>query len=272
MDPKYIREAHKLLKTSIINVEGGDDVVLDDDDEDANDGMANQGGGNDNDNDDGDGNLMERDSASGRNSGNVNEDGETHLEHLQQLIDSNGTGEGVRQSMDADESAYDDQNIGQGDETLHRKQTVVTREKFEEIWMMIGRHLTAQKDKGQNGVRWGDIVDWYLLQREEEITTLDAINAEENIVNKVSRIDSRCKRKAPSCDFHRVLSGRISNRLFESAIKKSENLSSFQEPQRTFPTKKKYWRSTQILICAEASSAANHRINYFRCLRSPADE
>ena len=51
---------------------------------------------------------------------------------------------------------------------------------------MIGRHLTAQKDKGQNGVRWGDIVDWYLLQREEEITTLDAINAEENIVNKVS--------------------------------------------------------------------------------------
>lgn len=57
----------------------------------------------------------------------------------------------------------------------------------QEIASMIGRYLYQCEDRGQTGgMRWDDIVTWYLEQREAELQTEEQYEAELNIANLVT--------------------------------------------------------------------------------------
>ena len=56
----------------------------------------------------------------------------------------------------------------------------------QEIASMIGRHLRQCEERGSaEGVRWDEVVTWYLEQRVDDLETEDDFDTEKDIANKV---------------------------------------------------------------------------------------
>mmetsp|Transcript_34770 Transcript_34770/g.44830 ORF Transcript_34770/g.44830 Transcript_34770/m.44830 type:complete len:955 (+) Transcript_34770:67-2931(+) len=117
---------------------------------------------------------------------------------------NNGGGDGGGGGDDDDDEnlTFRDHAAGTGDETAppaeQNEGTVpppvptpaprltIPNEKFMEIRGLLCHHLSQQDEKiGDEGILWADLQQWYLEQREEDLSTEEELNKEIEIVNKV---------------------------------------------------------------------------------------
>lgn len=173
--PVYVREAFRLLKTSIIQVETNDVDAEDDDDNDDNDpNGAGQGVGGD----DGD-EEMEDDP----------ESQETEPE-TQQLVHPGEYGDAAASAPpvvdDADEQA----------KKKRKKKTKISFEEYELMANAIASHLRSLErddddDDDENKTRylkWSEVVNWHLEQQEQDIgASVEKLEEARKKVNLVIR-------------------------------------------------------------------------------------
>ena len=172
IQPAYVREAYRLLKTSIIQVETSD-VEVDDDDDDDND---------DCDNDD---NKMGAESAGApiSNDKDAESDDEDEPNEETQPLETQGVpypGEysNERPSRDdasepAGESRTEQAPAPKKKKT--KKKTKISYEEYESITNAIAGHLRALEGSDDSEatpvpyLTWGQILEWYLEQCEQDI-------------------------------------------------------------------------------------------------------
>ena len=166
---RYVHEAHRLLKTSIIHVEA-DDVVLDGDDDDDDDNDLGGGGRA----------AGEPDLGSAGGGEGGGEDGGEGGGDFPRGAGEGRVGEGEGEGMD--------EGGGSGAAPApKRARLTIPNEQFKEIARMVGRHLNELDEKGEakNGVALEEVVTWYLEQREEEIDSEEKFEVEKEIVHRV---------------------------------------------------------------------------------------
>jgi DNA replication licensing factor MCM6 len=189
IQPSYVREAFRLLKTSIIQVETSDvDVEEEDDDEPGAGGIA-TGGPNDDDDDDNDNDdRMDQETPE--------DEPETQAvyhpgEYGNEAGPANGNAPQQQQHQtDSNDSAEQQPEQGQEQQSKKRpkkKKTKISFEEYEAISSAIAVHLRSleaaddqeddevdnEKDKGTVNkeatyLKWSEIVEWYLEQIEKE--------------------------------------------------------------------------------------------------------
>lgn len=136
--PDYVREAFRLLRTSIIQVETSDVDMQDDDDEDQQDGDEDQGMDDDDD----------------------NEETQDKLETQAVFPGEYGGEPGAPPPPDADA------------EKPRKKKTKISYEEYESIANAVATHLRSLETddpETTKHLRWGEIVNWYLEQVEQKI-------------------------------------------------------------------------------------------------------
>ena len=155
VQPQYVREAFRLLKTSIIQVETSD-VDMEDDDED-----DDQAGGED-------AALSEENDDTMANEQMTYHPGEYHAEQA-----------ATAQQDDPmqDENANDEENASRKPK---KKKTKISYEEYEAIATAIATHLRSlesdeddledeNKQNNKGVMKWSEIIEWYLEQMEQEI-------------------------------------------------------------------------------------------------------
>lgn len=159
IQPDYVREAFRLLKTSIIQVETSDVDVEDDDD----------GGGGDGDDQDG-GNAMAVDGGE-EEFPSQDDDPETQpaMSHPGEYTDSKDTGEEASKPK--------------------TKKTKISYEEYEAIATMVATHLRSLEDaETDTHLTWGQVVEWYLSQVERSLgDSLDVLQDTKQKINLVIR-------------------------------------------------------------------------------------
>jgi len=162
--PAYVREAFRLLKTSIIQVETTD-VDVDDDDEENDDDDNNSNG---NDGDDGNRQVPA---------------GDEEMEDTENQDDLDDTGPDTQQLVhpgeyggDADRPPAKRAQESKEEEALTKKQKKKTKISFEEYESManaIATHLRSLEDEDDESktryLKWSEVVEWYLEQVETDI-------------------------------------------------------------------------------------------------------
>jgi DNA replication licensing factor MCM6 len=193
IQPSYVREAFRLLKTSIIQVETTD-VEVDDDDDDA---------------------AAANDEAAPMDADDEEEDTEESQEETQgetQNLETQGQAFVHPGEYGSGEPAPETQTEGFGSSGLpadesepappppkkdaKKKKTKISYEEYETIKNAIAGHMRAlESDKGDGGdeiamnyLRWEEIVEWYLEQCEQEIgDSLERLDEMRKKVNLVIR-------------------------------------------------------------------------------------
>ena len=199
---KYVREAFRLLKTSVIQVESSeldieDEDGGDDDDHDGNNGGAGRGfHGNDDDGDD-DGGDDGKPSAQRHHPGEYQAQQEC-LEQEQQYPEPMDEEDRAPQGDDEQEG-HDNHQGDQPKKSRKRKhKTKISYEEYERIATAIASHLRSlELEDGENGdnntndsgvMKWSDLVEWYLEQMEQDFgDSLEELNAAKKKVNLVIR-------------------------------------------------------------------------------------
>ena len=168
--PDYVREAFRLLKTSIIQVETSDvDMEEDIRDNDHDEPMGEGGNDDDDDNDD---------SPSGEGPGNSPDEPET-----QQLHPGEYTAASAETKTEAPSAT----------ETKPKKKTTkISYEEYEAIANMVAVHLRSlESDDDETPTQhltWGEVVEWYLGQIEQRLgDSLEALQEERQKINLVIR-------------------------------------------------------------------------------------
>jgi DNA replication licensing factor MCM6 len=165
VQPSYVREAFRLLKTSIIQVVTSDVEVEDDDEDGGGDGEGPAGSGENGDDDDEDG-----------------DDGpETQPQHPGEYYEG---GRPKPSSSEAgDPQTQSSSGAGSGGDrstTAKKKKTKITFEEYETIANAIAVHLRSLErededdeeespTKGGQYLKWNQVVNWYLEQVETDI-------------------------------------------------------------------------------------------------------
>ena len=171
IQPDYVREAFRLLKTSIIQVETSDVDVEDDDDDDDDDDNGGNNDINGSDNHDG-GDAIDKD---GKEEG----DG---LETQPPMVppgeygDSDPPAEAATATADAPKSK--------------KKKTKISYEEYEAIATMVAAQLRQLEDNETDNVHWmwGQVVEWYLGQVEQSLgDSLDELQETKKKINLVIR-------------------------------------------------------------------------------------
>jgi len=147
--PVYVREAHRLLKTSIIHVDA-DDVVLDYDEEEE-DGPGNNGGG---------ANLS-------GGLGAEEDDDDDDLEAYSGLLP------GSSESAKAPRKVQSISN-----EKFKEISSMIGRHL---------NQIDERSGGSGRGVQWDQVVTWYLEQRVDDIGSEEEFDTEKEVVNKVIR-------------------------------------------------------------------------------------
>jgi DNA replication licensing factor MCM6 len=201
--PSFVREAYRLLKTSIIQVETSDVEV--DDDEDDDDGgpsgmsTAPQNGDHDDDDDDNDDSpeSQQQETQGLETQQRVYNPGE----YLGEPPTTEGT-DGIDDRMQTDEPKTDPSSSESADvedtklnaKKKKKKKTKISFEEYEAITNAIAGHLRAlEKEDPDSGVTdspywtWQQVLDWYLEQVESNIDSLDDLEATKKKVNLVIR-------------------------------------------------------------------------------------
>jgi DNA replication licensing factor MCM6 len=189
IQPSYVREAFRLLKTSIIQVETTDVDVEDDDDND-------DGGNDDDDNND------ETPAAAAQRSGGVDNDQEMDESESQDAATEPETQQtlvhpGEYSGGDAAPD-NDDPEGGAEQPKKNKKQKKKTKISFEEYEAManaIAAHLRSLERDDDNDdepqttyLKWSEVVEWYLEQVEQEIgSSVDQLEETRKKVNLVIR-------------------------------------------------------------------------------------
>lgn len=201
IQPAYVKEAFRLLKTSIIQVESSD-VEVEDDDEDDDDNMNNGG--------EAPGVVEEHDveeteesqqetqnmetqaAASAAGAGGVQHPGEYGND---QTMPTEG---GAAEPAAADESDQPQESSTAQDSKKpkkSKKKTKISFEEYEAITNAVAGHLRALEGSGEgddDGVpymKWGDILNWYLEECEQDIG--DSMAQLEELRKKVNLVIRR---------------------------------------------------------------------------------
>jgi len=66
-----------------------------------------------------------------------------------------------------------------------RKKITITHDKFLSIQSMILLHLTTHEQKTESGLEREALIDWYLEQKEAELSTPEELEAEQDLISKV---------------------------------------------------------------------------------------
>jgi DNA replication licensing factor MCM6 len=169
IQPAYVREAFRLLKTSIIQVETSDVDVDDDDDDDDDDDLGGDGG----DHGMGSGAGQQR----GDGDSLADDDDDEALETQQRFH----PGEYDAEMKDQTASPEQDDAEKTGDaqhKAGKKKKTKISFEEYESIANAIATHLRSleREDEPEDGgddlstlLKWKDVVNWYLEQIEHDI-------------------------------------------------------------------------------------------------------
>ena len=165
IQPDYVREAFRLLKTSIIQVETSD-VDMEEDVEDDNDGE------NDGERDD----TMDADSEEKSDRQNTSDDPET-----QPPVTHPG-------EYAAEESA----EARSASTKPKKKKTKISYEEYESIANAVAVHLRSLEsdddETTQQHLKWGEIVEWYLGQVEQRLgDSLEELQETRQKINLVIR-------------------------------------------------------------------------------------
>lgn len=180
IQPAYVREAYRLLKTSIIHVETTDVDVEDEDDNDDN-------GNDDDDNDESPavgGGSKDQDMDESES-----QDAETEPE-TQQLVHPGEYSEKDPPAPDTD----DQDDAEQPKRKKQKKKTKISFEEYEAMANAIAAHLRSlERDEGDEGtqtsyLKWSQVVEWYLEQVENDIgSSIEQLEETRKKVNLVIR-------------------------------------------------------------------------------------
>ena len=173
VQPRYVREAFRLLKTSIIQVETSDVDIEDDADDDNEElGEAN----NDEEGDD----SPETD---GSPAAQQEHPGEYH----------------AAQSMEeTEDQEHENDEAGERGRRKSKKKTKISYEEYQRIASAIAAHLRSLEQHDDSGtddltnnsgvMKWGDLVEWYLGNMEQDFgDATDDLHAARKKVNLVIR-------------------------------------------------------------------------------------
>lgn len=183
IQPSYVREAFRLLKTSIIQVETSD-VDVDDDDDDGGDGAVEETDDAPNDDDDGGENGTESQDA---------DEPETQAAHPGEY---GGDGEVDPSSNVAPARPAAGQEAGE-EGKKKKKKTKISFEEYENIANAVTGHLRSLErgdeegdDESKNNyLKWGEVVEWYLEQCENDIG--DSVERLEDMRKKLNLVIRR---------------------------------------------------------------------------------
>ncbi|KAI8460143.1 minichromosome maintenance protein 6 [Phakopsora pachyrhizi] len=170
--PEFVREAYNLLRQSIIHVEK-DDIGLDDeDDEEVNQALA----------------EMDLDQQpSDNNNSNTNNDGNTGVQ-----MKSTSTAP----TTDTVDKASSANLKTSSDVELKKRQgkVVVTYEKYMGITNLVIGRLQSIERETEDGIRKSELVQWYLNEIEPSTSSIEEVESERNLINKVLKrlIKEKC--------------------------------------------------------------------------------
>lgn len=173
IQPSYVREAFRLLKTSIIQVETSDVDMVDEEEEE--------------DDDDHDiGRAEENNTESQDDSPESQElmNPETQAFHHPGEYESR---EQVESDEPASRSAAAEQDPKEK-KTGKKKKTKISFEEYEAITNAITTHLRSEEDEGRY-LKWGEIVNWYIEQMEHDIG--DSLERLEELRKKLNLVIRR---------------------------------------------------------------------------------
>ncbi|KAL7572391.1 hypothetical protein ACA910_021600 [Epithemia clementina (nom. ined.)] len=180
VQPRYVREAFRLLKTSIIQVETSSVDIEDEEDDEMNDENDPQGDHSDRDDD------TDRDgqpSAQQRHPGEYQAQTEPEEQPAQPTAD------------DDDRSLRHEKGDAERSKKS-KKKTTISYEEYERIAAAIASHLRSLEQDDDDGnpnsdsgvMKWCDLVDWYLKQMEQDFgESVDDLHAAKKKVNLVIR-------------------------------------------------------------------------------------
>ena len=157
IQPSYVREAFRLLKTSIIQVETSDVDMGDDDDDDGDEGPDNGGGA---------------ESGAGRNESQaMNPESQENFDPETQAF--NHPGEYGSEAMQQDAPEPPEENEEEEQPEKKSKKTKISFEEYEAITNAVAAHLRSMEsddeDTSTKHMTWKEIVEWYIEQMEHEI-------------------------------------------------------------------------------------------------------
>jgi len=186
IQPSYVREAFRLLKTSIIQVETSDvDVEEDDDAEDAALEEMEDAPGDD----DGDADTGGQEPES---QGVNDEEAETQAAHPGEY----GSTEAPRNIPPVQPAAATD-DAKEDDAKKKKKKTKISFEEYEAIANAVASHLrsiedehdTESEESKDHYLKWGQVVEWYLEQVENDIG--DSVEMLEEMRKKLNLVIRR---------------------------------------------------------------------------------
>jgi DNA replication licensing factor MCM6 len=178
--PAYVREAYRLLKTSIIQVETNDVEI--EDEEDGDDLGAD----------------ITKDCVEGDCGNNQSQlDSQVALKTQPVCEDENCSSEQVvateqntlvDTALPAPESTVDSTMSKESDQKKVKKKTKISFEEYECITSAIAGHLRAREEDNISYLPWQELLNWYLEQCEEQIGgSLERLSEMEKKVNLVIR-------------------------------------------------------------------------------------
>jgi DNA replication licensing factor MCM6 len=181
IQPSYVREAFRLLKTSIIQVETSDVDV--DDDEDGDDGAVEETDDAPNDDDDG--------GEQGTESQDVDDEPETQAAHPGEY------GGEVAPSSNIPPTRPAAGPEGGEEGKKKKKKTKISFEEYENIANAVTGHLRSLEREDEEGddesknhyLKWGEVVEWYLEQCENDIG--DSVERLEDMRKKLNLVIRR---------------------------------------------------------------------------------
>lgn len=154
--PQFVREAYSLLKQSIIHVEK-DDIDFEDEDDEDEDGEQQQGV-----------------TAAGVEAGAENADDSMRQDSMQ-----------VSSSSMAPDTVADGPTQVPAASGSVRPKVRITYEKYMEMLNLVVLRVSEIERTTYAGVEREALIEWYLLQREDEIDTVEQLDQERRIIDKV---------------------------------------------------------------------------------------
>ena len=163
--PNFVREAFSLLRQSIISVEK-DDVEVDDEGEEVDGAGAVNG----------DGRRMDRDGDSPMADDDDDNDDDN---------DSDGGAQGGRNEAAARSSATPAPNQQQAGVGAGGRKTKITYDKYMAILNLLVRRVNEDEMATGEGVEHEELITWYIEQKEEELESVEMMEAERELARKV---------------------------------------------------------------------------------------
>eukprot|EP00980_Cylindrotheca_fusiformis_P031785 scaffold26966_cov201-Cylindrotheca_fusiformis.AAC.3 len=181
IQPSYVREAYRLLKTSIIQVETTDVEVDDDDDDDDALGDAPSAPPSDDEMEE----TQETEAGS-----------QQDLETQDRLVSNLGEYRGEDSAVAKEELDREFEELPQKtvepSKKKKKKKTKISFEEYESITNAIAGHLRAVEDEDEGNpkyLQWDVLLDWYMKQNESEFG--DSIERMEELKKKVNLVIRR---------------------------------------------------------------------------------